>query len=82
MTTDQYKVLADQIWKINQKNACQVAEIVFKHHVNNIPPIVKSLPGMEAFLTELQKASFMHGCMAAIYIAENGNVAMEPVTIQ
>jgi hypothetical protein len=70
MTPEQLGQEAKKYWDVNKKSAEVLAEAVFKSHEASIPPIVKQLPGVAAFLAELQKKSFLQGAVAVLYSLE------------
>jgi hypothetical protein len=64
LTPKQYAEIAERFWEANQKNAVLIAEAVMKSH--SLPPVVSSLPGMPAFLADLEKRSFLWGAIAVL----------------
>lgn len=65
--SDTIAAIAVQLWRSEKQPASQLAELVMKQ--NPIPPIVASLQGMDRFLADLQRRSFLHGASAALAYA-------------
>lgn len=70
---DEYREIAERLWTANKASAEAVAKIAFSRH--SIPPAVASLPGMPAFLADLQKLSFMQGVASLMYALDHRDAA-------
>jgi hypothetical protein len=76
MTDDERKqAFALRLWKANVAGAKEIADAAVT--TPGIPPEVQAVPGVERFLTRLQKLSFMHGCLATLDSLEQMEPAMD-----
>lgn len=68
---ERYRVVCDEIWKANAAHNASLAGSVFARH--NLPPIVLSLPGVAAFLADLQKSAYYSGAVGVMHALDEAD---------
>ena len=69
MEAKEYQELAKAAWKLNSDSAKGIAESAFARNRVSVPSVA-AIPQFSALLADLQKTSFIHGFVAALYAIE------------